>query len=112
MTAKRKTRKGRNPFTGETVELPVVANRPAKKSRKKVAKKAVKAKRRKHTVKAKRRATEPRDLIALRISVLEREGLEQKARELNLSFSEVIREGLREHYSLPEPEFRKEKVIS
>ena len=108
MTAKRKTRKGRNPFTGETVDLPKVA----KKASKRPAKKAVKAKRRKHTVKAKRRAIEPRDLIALRISVLEREGLEQKARELNLSFSEVIREGLREHYSLPEPEFRKEKVIS
>lgn len=106
MTAKRKTRKGRNPFTGETVDLPKRAKKAVK------ANKAVKAKRRKHTVKAKRRATEPRDLIALRISVLEREGLEQKARELNLSFSEVIREGLREHYSLPEPEFRKEKVIS
>lgn len=98
MTAKRKTRKGRNPLTGETVAIPVKAKR---------AKRAKRAK-----VKSFRRAVEPRPKIALRISELERELLEQKARELNLSFSEVIREGLREHYSLPEPEFRKEKVIS
>lgn len=87
--------------------IPVKARRAvAKKPAKKVKRRA------KPKVKSFRRAVEPRPKIALRISELERELLEQKAKELNISFSEVIREGLREHYSLPETEFRKEKVIS
>lgn len=99
MSTKARTRKGRNPVTGKTVSVPI----KARKKPPKVAKR----------IKPKRRAKEPRDLIALRIARVEREVLELKAKELNLSFSEVIREGLREHYQLPEvPMERKEKVLS
>lgn len=102
MSTKARTRKGRNPVTGKTVSVPIKA-RKAKPKPPKVAKR----------IKPKRRAKEPRDLIALRIARVEREVLELKAKELNLSFSEVIREGLREHYQLPEvPMERKEKVLS
>ena len=94
-----KTRKGRNPVTGAVVARPVRAKK---------AKKAVKRVKRKPM----RRAKVPRDLIALRIAQAEREVLELKAQELNLSFSEVIRQGLREHYQLPEVPMRKEKVLS
>ena len=97
-----KTRKGRNPITGEVVARPIKAKK---------AKKAVKA-RKKHKVKPKRRALTPRPPIALRIADVEREVLERKAQELNISFSEVIRQGLREHYQLPEVPMRKEKVLS
>jgi hypothetical protein len=101
MSTKARTRKGRNPVTGKTVSVPIKARKPVK------AKKAVKR------IKPKRRAKEPRDLIALRIARVEREVLELRASELNLSFSEVIRQGLREHYQLPEvPMERKEKVLS
>jgi hypothetical protein len=104
VSTKVRTRKGRNPYTGKTVRVPVKAKRA---KRAKLAKKAVKA------IKPKRRAKEPRDLIALRIARVEREVLELRASELNLSFSEVIRQGLREHYQLPEvPMERKEKVLS
>jgi hypothetical protein len=100
MSTKTRTRKGRNPVTGATVRVPVKARKAIK------AKKAVKRV-------PKRRAKEPRDLIALRIARVEREVLELRATELNISFSEVIRQGLREHYRLPEvPMERKEKVLS
>jgi hypothetical protein len=50
--------------------------------------------------------------VAVKIAKVEREALERKAQELNISFSEVIRQGLQAHYELPEVPLRKEKVIS
>jgi hypothetical protein len=112
MTAK--TRKGRNPYTGEVVAVPVrkKVKRAKRAKRAKVAKKAVRKAKRRVRLKQAPHALGGRELINIRIAGVEREALELKAQELNISFSEVIRQGLQAHYELPEVPLRKEKVIS
>jgi hypothetical protein len=109
MTAK--TRKGRNPYTGEVVAVPV-RKKVKRAKRAKVAKKAVRKAKRRVRLKQAPHALGGRELINIRIAGVEREALELKAQELNISFSEVIRQGLQAHYELPEVPLRKEKVIS
>ena len=96
-----KSRKGRNPLTGEVA---IKRKKPAKR-----AKVAKRARPRRKTVRI--RSAIPRDVVGIRLTPEQIEALDLKARELDISFSEVIRQGLAERYNLPETPLRKEKVL-